>query len=532
VKHAALLDGASAHALAFDWLVAAVAPASDYGDRVFALLEPFSPGEEARAFARATRIAEIAAAIDASKLDAAREAMRAAPDASAAIARASMGDVLSDPNFLELQRLFDAMSRVDALLAGAGVPTLATDAVRSVARTLEMGRSGKFGFYLADAFDVTLASARDRLAKSQAEFDAARGREAARAAAALGRDEIAGDEFIVMRSDLPQSLPPGVRAVREAPTYVLCALEYDATTLAALERRDAAGEAVAIAEEGVRAVLSQAVRARAAELDDAAGALGEIDVLVAAARFTQHHRCTVAEAARETFVAFAGGRFLPLAAELEVEGRAFAPIDVVLHDVAVLTGPNMGGKSVCLQTCGFIALCAAFGLPVPADRARVGLFGEIAWLGIGGEEIGGLLSSFAREVVRLREILGRGAERLFILVDEFARTTTPHEGKALLVAMLERFRDRDACGMAATHLGGVAHEAGARHFAVRGLRNIPQRPASGDLHAALAALGASMDYTIAEVTGDETSRADAIALASLLGLDDALIAKAYEHLSE
>jgi hypothetical protein len=85
--------------------------------------------------------------------------------------------------------------------------------------------------------------------------------------------------------------------------------------------------------------------------------------------------------------------------------------------------------------------------------------------------------------------------------------------------------------MAATHLGGVAEEAGARHFAVRGLRNIPQRPESGDLHAALAALGASMDYTISEVTGDETSRADAIALASLLGLDDALIASAYEHLS-
>lgn len=532
MKHAALLDAASAHALAFDWLVAALAPASDYGDRVFALLEPFPPGDEARAFARSTRIAEIAGAIDASKLDAAREAMRAAPDASAAIARASMGDVLSDPNFLELQRLFDAMSRVDALLAGAGVPALASDAVRSVARTLEMGRSGKFGFYLADAFDVTLAAARDRLAQSQAEFDAARGREAARAAASLGRDEIAGDEFIVMRSDLPQSLPPGVRTIREAPTYVLCALEYDAATLAALERRDAAGEAVAIAEESVRAVLSQAVRARAAELDAAAGALGEIDVLVAAARFTQHHRCTVAEAARENFVAFAGGRFLPLAAELEVEGRAFAPIDVVLHDVAVLTGPNMGGKSVCLRTCGFIALCAAFGLPVPAERARVGLFGEIAWLGIGSDDdIGGLLSSFAREVVRLREILGRDAERLFILVDEFARTTTPHEGKALLVAMLERFRDREACGMAATHLGGVAEEAGARHFAVRGLRNIPQRPESGDLHAALAALGASMDYTIAEVTGNETSRADAIALASLLGLDDALIAKAYEHLS-
>ena len=48
---------------------------------------------------------------------------------------------------------------------------------------------------------------------ARAEFEAARGREGARAASALGRDEISGDEFIVMRSDLPQSLPPGVLAL-------------------------------------------------------------------------------------------------------------------------------------------------------------------------------------------------------------------------------------------------------------------------------------------------------------------------------
>jgi len=533
VKHGALLDAASAQALAFDWLVAALAPASDYGDRAFAALRPFAPGREAEASARASRIAGIAAAVDSEKLDAAREALRAAPDASGAIARASMGDVLSDPNFLELQRLFDAMSRVDALLEGApGVAPVATGAVRAVARTLERGRTGKFGFYLSDDFDARLATARAELAKANAEFDAARGRDAARIASELGREEVASDEFIVMRADLHGSLPAGVRVVREAPTYLLCSVEYAPATLAALERRDAAADAVAEAEEAARAALSETVRANAAELDAAAGAFGEMDVLVAAARFAQRYRCSVAEPARENFVAFAGGRFLPLAAELEAQGRSFAPIDVVLHDVAVLTGPNMGGKSVCLRTCGFIALCAAFGVPVPAERARVGLFDEIAWLGVGSEaETGGLLSSFAREVVRLSEILQRRSKRLFVLIDEFARTTTPHEGKALLVAVLDRLHERDACGMAATHLAGVAEDAAARHFAVRGLRGIPERPAGGDLNAALAALGASMDYTIAEVNGSEPARADAIALASLLGLDEGVVEAAYAALN-
>src|SRR5580704_1905646 len=108
--------------------------------------------------------------------------------------------------------------------------------------------------------------------------------------------------------------------------------------------------------------------------------------------------------------------------------------------------------------------------------------------------VGGLLSSFAQEVLELKEILLREAPRLLILIDEFARTTTPHEGKALLVALLERLRERHACGMLATHLAGLAAAAGVRHFAVRGLRGIPTPPSTDNIAEALSILGASMDY--------------------------------------
>jgi DNA mismatch repair protein MutS2 len=313
----------------------------------------------------------------------------------------------------------------------------------------------------------------------------------------------------------------------------LCALEYDESALAAMERRDQAVDGVADVEERVRATLSDEVRSRAAELDRAALVLGETDVLVAAARFARLYDCRPAHIVQRASVRLEGARFLPLAGELESEGRRFTPIDVELHDVAVLTGPNMGGKSVCLRTCGFGVLCAAFGLPVPAERAETALFDEIAWLGIGaGDGVsGGLLSSFAQEVVRLRDVLARPAAKTFVLVDEFARTTTPQEGKALLIALIEALRERGACGMVATHLGGVASAAGVRHFAVRGLRGIPERPAAADLSEALASLARSMDYTIAEVgAGQAEARADAIALAALLGLDGGLIEAAYRAL--
>ena len=525
-----LLDDSTARALDVRWLRDALAPASAYGDRLYERIVPFEAGQETAARERAERIARIAQAFDEQRLDAMREIFRSVPDASSAIARASMGDLLSDANLLELQRFFDACGRLDTLTDGVvDVQPVVDDAVRACARQLELGRAGKFGFYLSDAFDESLARARASLASAQAEYDAAVGRAGARIGAALGR-EISGNEFIVMRADLRGALPPGVRVVREAPTYVLCEIDADEATLAALERRDALAAAVAAAEERVRARLTASVQGQAAALGDAATRFGEADVLIAAARFSRAHHCEPARIVADARLEFADGCFVPLALELEREGRRFTPISVSLHDVCVLTGPNMGGKSVCLRTCGFIVLCAAFGVPVPAKNATCGLFGEIAWLGVGSEEQGGLLSSFAREVVRLRDVLAHERRPLFVLMDEFARTTTPLEGRALLVAVLRRFASIGACGLSATHLAGVATSAGVRHFAVRGLRGIPERPATPDLSDALEILAKSMDYAIEEVTAETVTRSDAIALAALLGLDERVVHDAYESL--
>jgi hypothetical protein len=533
VKPSHLLDDASAEVLAFGWLDAAVAPVSAYGDRLFSELAPFRPGEEHAAQTRAQRIARVAAAFDTNALQAMRSELAAVPDAAGAIARVTMGEALSDPALFELRGLCGTIGRIESLRGSEpALDPLSNDAVRAIGDALAAGQRNEREFYLADAFDRELAAARTRAAAGQAELDALRGRESERVARELGREELGADEFIVMRADLRGGLPEGVRVLREAPTYLLCALEYDPAVLAALERRDAAADAVAAAEERVRAALSVLVKENAAGLLAAARALGELDVLVAAAAFAQRFGCTPPVVTGAAALALEGARFLPLESELRGLGRSFTPLDLDLHDAAVLTGPNMGGKSVCLLTCGFVATCAAFGLPVPAARAIVGLFDRIGWLGMGREaHVGGLLSSFAQEVLALKDVLALDAPRLLLLVDEFARTTTPHEGKALSIALLARLGERRACALLATHLEGLAAAAGARHFAVRGLRGIPTPPPAEDVGEALALLAQSMDYRVAEVGAEDAPRADAIALAALLGLDRAFVEAAYRALS-
>ncbi len=533
MKPSPLLDDASADVLAFGWLDAAVAPVSAYGERLFCELVPFRPGEEDAAQSRAERIGRIAAAFDASVVQAMRFELAAVPDATGAIARAAMGEALSDPALFELRSFCGTIARIERLRGSEpALDPLSNGAVAAIGDALATGQRNEREFYLADAFDAQLAAARARAAAAQAELDALRGRENERVARELGREELGADEFVVMRADVRGALPEGVRVVREAPTYLLCALEYDSAALAALERRDAAAGAVGAAEERVRAALSALVKENATGLFAAAQALGELDVLVAAAAFAQRFDCATPVVTGEAALAFERARFLPLELELHGVGRRFTPLDLDLHDAAVLTGPNMGGKSVYLLTCGFVATCAAFGLPVPAARARVGLFDRIGWLGMGLEaHVGGLLSSFAQEVLALKDVLALDVRRLLLLVDEFARTTTPHEGKALSIALLARLAERRACALFATHLEGLAEAAHVRHFAVRGLRGIPTPPPTDDVGEVLALLAQSMDYRVAEAGTGDSPRADAIALAALLGLDRAFVEAAYRALS-
>lgn len=521
MKFAEIADAATCSALDTAWIRAELEPVSEFGARVFERLTPYRPGAEHDAAEHAASVARSAERFTAAQIDAMRDALRVSPDPLAALSRAAMGEVLEDPHLLELMRFLDAAQRVEAI-----APGFLNEEHRSAARDLEPGRAGKFGFYLSEKFDTSLAAARERGDRAQAEYDAARGRLAQRAAQALGRDEITGGEFIVMREHAA-ALPPGVRVVREAPTYVLCELELDDAALDALRRRDQALEEVAIAEGTVRGALSERLRLRVPALEQLAEALGAFDVHLAQARFTQSYGCTPARVLAEPGLAFEDASYLPLREELQAAARAYEPVSIDLRQTAVLTGPNMGGKSVALRTCGFIALLAAFGIPVPARSASCALLEEIAWLGIGArEELGGLLSSFAREVVRLNELLARPSRAALMLIDEFARTTTPQEGRALLVALVRGLERRGRLAFIATHLAGIAKRAGARHFAVRGLRGVPAAPPGGDLQSALAALAKSMDYRVYEVDGNGAAQADAIALAHLLGLDDDLVAEA------
>ncbi|HYZ17829.1 MAG TPA: hypothetical protein VE591_15570 [Candidatus Acidoferrum sp.] len=514
-----IADALTAERIGLDWLRSALAPVGAFGRRHDESIAPYEPGDEARARAEIAEVVALAARLDADGVARVRAALRAVPEPAAIVARARVGDALSDVDFYELSRFVDAL---DALArawdAEGGALELRPPVLDRVRAMLAPGRR-EGGFYLAEGFGPELGHARTALTDAEANVERRREAIAARLRAGIGVDPV-GEEFVVLREVYDGPLLEGVQLVRETPTYRVFTIGILAP------ERDAALARVAEAEERARLALAERIAQEADAIVGATRALGILDRTLARVAFAQRWGGCVPDLIGDR-VTFEEATFAPLADALFVHGRRYTPLTLDLDGVAVLTGPNMGGKSASLATTGFLCACVTLGVPPPARAAALPLLDAI--VAIGGEgpaERARLLSAYAAEVVRARETLARTTSRTLVLVDEFARTTGPREGRALLVAFVEALRARRAFALVATHFEGVAEAARVVHLRIAGLRG--QRldgVGVDDLDAALDAINAAMDYRIVDAS-EATGESDALALAALLGLDGELVARA------
>jgi hypothetical protein len=515
-------DAMTAERIGLTWLRTALEPVGAFGRRHDDASAPYAPGDEARASAEIARVVALAARLDRDEIARVRAALRAVPEVTPIVARARAGDALGDVDFYELGRFVDALATLgrawDAAADDAGLREERPPSLDGLRAVLAPGRDGA-GFYLADAFGAGLGAARAALADAETAAAARREAVAALVRSATGVDPV-GDELVVLRDVYDGPLPDGVRVVRETPTY------RSAVIVVLSPERDAAFARLAEEEEHARRALAERVAREAGAVADAARALGALDHTLARVEFAQRWGACVPEFVSDR-IAFEGATFAPLADALAARGHRYTPLALDLRGVAVLTGPNMGGKSAALATAGFLCACCALGVPPPARSAALPLLSAIAWVGgEGRDDRARLLSSYAAEVVRARDTLAAATPRALVLVDEFARTTGPREGRALLVAFVEALREHGALGLVATHFDGVAGAAGVPHLRIAGLRAAAfDAVEANDVDAALDAINAAMDYRIVDARDGDTV-SDALELAGLLGLDAHVVERA------
>ncbi|MBP7462257.1 MAG: hypothetical protein KBA26_13295, partial [Candidatus Delongbacteria bacterium] len=199
------------------------------------------------------------------------------------------------------------------------------------------------------------------------------------------------------------------------------------------------------------------------------------------------------------------------------------PLELNCTDrIHVITGMNMGGKSVVLKTIGFLAFHLHLALPVPAVEARLPLFQRIFYSGGETRESSDGLSSFGSEVVRFRDCLDDSIQPLY-LMDEFAAGTNPVEAAAINIGLCRYFSDiPQAWCFASTHLDLSDTQSGWGYWQMAGIPMLPSdRPAEfQSLTPAerLRQLHQSMDYRLIRLDHHQAPPRQATAVAASLGL--------------
>jgi DNA mismatch repair protein MutS2 len=197
----------------------------------------------------------------------------------------------------------------------------------------------------------------------------------------------------------------------------------------------------------ILAELSAMVQREAAQVETNVGVYVDLDLAAARAAIAHRMQAVAPELVDEATIALVDGRH-PLLDERAV------PQSVRLDDeirILIVSGPNMGGKTVALKLVGLAVAMTACGMHVPAAAATIGRFERVC-TDIGDEQsIAQNASTFSAHLRRLAEIVGAANERTLILIDEIGSGTEPNSGAALAVAVLERFLERGARVLATTH---------------------------------------------------------------------------------
>ena len=264
--------------------------------------------------------------------------------------------------------------------------------------------------------------------------------------------------------------------------------------------------------EALLAALSAKISSYEQELQTTLEALGRFDFLVAKARLSGVMTASRPSFNTKAYLRIVKGRH-PL-----ISGKV-VPLDLELgkdFQTLIITGPNTGGKTVALKTCGLLCLMAQCGLHIPAEpETELCVFDKI-FADIGDEQsIEQSLSTFSSHMKNLVFIVKEAGPSSLVLLDELGAGTDPTEGAALAMAILNTLHSAGARIVATTHYS----ELKAFAYNTPGIEN-----------ASVEFDPVSLKPTYRLLIG-MPGRSNAFEIAARLGLDPQVVAKARSYVS-
>lgn len=281
-------------------------------------------------------------------------------------------------------------------------------------------------------------------------------------------------------------------------------------------------------ERKVRIMLSEQLRPFIPAMLHNMDAIAQIDLSVQKAALARRYGA-VLPVITENQVDFAEMTNPQIADSLKKRGNSFTPISLALCEGAtVITGANMGGKSVAMKTVALNILLVHCGFFPFAKEAACPIFDSMHIISEDLENTDRGLSSFGGEIVRFNEVLSHLDEGFaFIMLDEFARGTNPDEGAAIVQAVTAYLNKKHAVTLLATHYDNVSDQANA-HYQVIGLKDLNVEELRAQIaavsgHVGVELISKHMNYGLYRVEGKQNCPRDALNICRLLALNTEIL---------
>ncbi|MBE0638540.1 MAG: Smr/MutS family protein [Bacteroidales bacterium] len=185
--------------------------------------------------------------------------------------------------------------------------------------------------------------------------------------------------------------------------------------------------------------------------------------------------------------------------------KSVEPLDISLDSddrILVISGPNAGGKSVCLKTVGLLQYMLQCGLLIPVnENSETGIFKDI-FIDIGDEQsIEDDLSTYTSHLRNMKHLSLKAGKQSLFLIDEFGTGTEPQLGGAIAEAVLEHLNQKEAFGVVTTHYGNLKQLAGRTPGLINGAMLFDTREMRPLFRLQIGNPGSSFAFEIAKKTG-------------------------------
>ena len=335
---------------------------------------------------------------------------------------------------------------------------------------------------------------------------------------------------------IPDSLSPALAQIRQEKRALEAQLrETQDSALAAQRSALAAREEEE--ENRIHSRMSQALRPYLPQILANMDAIADLDLTLEKAAIAARYGGCMPQLTQQE-LELTQMRNPKIVDLLQEKGQAFTPISIALHPGAtVITGANMGGKSVALKTIALNILLVHCGFFPFAESCRMPLFDGMHMISEDLESIDRGLSSFGGEMVRFNAMAQQLAQGFhFVLLDEFARGTNPHEGAAIVRAVTRYLNHHSAISILATHYDHVSDVANA-HYQVAGLKDLDWAQLAQEIQGLDPNDGAArivryMNYGLYPVRDRQDCPRDALHICRLLGMAPEILADAEKTVSD